>query len=116
MCPNIKMPSITSLVQFYGYNHFDHIHKQLNMTSFSKIIRTSTNSALYDILKDIKIKWKKWHSNYQHIFDKNNPIATLKKNSRYDIALRWYLTAKAYNISDINMLEYGQHLQINTNY
>ena len=114
LSPSIHHLSITSMMHFHGYKHLDHIRDQLNLKSFSKLIRTHTNNGLHIILPQIKDEWHAWTSKHGITFNPDNPTSTLNKYNRYNFTLHWYITAKRYNISDINMMQYGQILPINS--
>ena len=58
LSPHIPHLSTASLLHFHGHQHFDHIHDQLNIKAFSKIIRTNTNNGINQQLAQIYRQWK----------------------------------------------------------
>ena len=62
----------------------------------------------------MKENWTKWQRKNRTIFDSDNPLGTFTKYNKYNISLRWYISALSLNIQDTNIMHIGHILKISS--
>ena len=116
LSPNICRLSIDAMMKFNNFPHIDTIHDYVNAKTYSKILRINEDNGTSQFIPLIKNTWNEWSKKDQSTFDEERPLNTVKKYNKYNIALRWYISALSLNVQDTKLMHIKNYLKIKTSY